>query len=403
MVRQKSVQRSALLELREPWQRGLAIALGLTLGLLPKFSLAFVGVLAVTLLAPVPLTLCLVVGSLAALIAPQLATAEQLLGTYLLSHPKLQDLWESLYNSAAFRAFGINNTQTLGSFAISLACFYPTYLITTIYFQRRRTLDVDRTWQVPYVKTASPQRTLLPTSSTTTPLRAAVIDSQVVDSVMSQRPEVSPLLSSENLTEKSLEVADIATSPLATELAVRQERAEAERVLNELVTAKQIEIQAQLRMATNSPSQREYEEQQWVLDTLIEIIRLKDEALRAIEIEVTIPSVSPSAKANLLAPLAETDSSIPADEKSTPYMSSTSTKQTTETSMDKFSRTDNGTPMGTVNVIDSPEQVERLSSSPPSSVNVVPHGVRPRSMHTRDESLRFLIHHLQCLQRERQE
>ena len=87
MVRQKSVQRSALLELREPWQRGLAIALGLTLGLLPKFSLAFVGVLAVTLLAPVPLTLCLVVGSLAALIAPQLATAEQLLGTYLLSHP----------------------------------------------------------------------------------------------------------------------------------------------------------------------------------------------------------------------------------------------------------------------------------------------------------------------------
>jgi uncharacterized protein (TIGR03546 family) len=402
MVRQKSVQRSALLELREPWQRGLAIALGLTLGLLPKLSLPFVGVLAVTLLAPIPLTLCLVVGTLVALIAPQLSAAEQFIGSYLLSHPSLQDLWESLFNHAAFRAFGINNTQTLGSLAVSLACFYPTYLITTIYFQRKRTLDVDGTWQAPKVKIVSPQRAPMAAISTT-PLTASVIDSHVVDSVMSQRPEASPLLSASNLLEKPVDEDATVTTTLVTESLARQEWVEAERVLNELVTAKQIEIQAQLRTASNSPSQREYEEQQWVLDTLIEIIRLKDEALRANEIAITLPSESISAKANLLAPIAENSSPIPADEKPSSYMSSNTTKQTSENSMDKFSRTDNGAPLGTVNVIDSPEQVERLSSSPPSSVNVVPHGARPRSMHARDESLRFLIHHLQCLQRERQE
>lgn len=402
MVRQKSVQRSALLELREPWQRGLAIALGLTLGLLPKLSLPFVGVLAVTLLAPIPLTLCLVVGTLVALIAPQLSAAEQFIGSYLLSHPSLQDLWESLFNNAAFRAFGINNTQTLGSLAVSLVCFYPTYLITTFYFQRQRTLDVEGTWQAPKVKIVNPPRAPMAAISTT-PSTAAVIDSHVVDSVMSQRPEASPLLLASNPVDNSVDEDVTVTVMLATESTARQEWVEAERVLNELVTAKQIEIQAQLRTASNSPSQREYEEQQWVLDTLIEIIRLKDEALRANEIAITLPSESISAKANLLAPIAENSSPIPADEKPSSYMSSNTTKQTSENSMDKFSRTDNGAPLGTVNLIDSPEQVERLSSSPPSSVNVVPHGARPRSMHARDESLRFLIHHLQCLQRERQE
>lgn len=437
MVRKKTVQRSLFLEFGEPWQRGLAIALGLTLGLLPKFGLPFASLLLITLLLPIPLFICLGVGLVASLIAPQLAGVEQFIGTWILGSSKLQGIWETLYGTSFARAIGFHNPQVMGSLLLGLAIFYPTYLATTIYFQRRRQIDLDSLFAP---ETEQNQTTIqdLVTQPIATSVLTIPVNESVVDTVLRERSEMivpgdeslvtahllalpnvqPPTVAANSATDKASVEARIletvASTPLpqastASLVYSEQDIAEAERILHELVSAKQHKLNRQANDGKTDTTSREIEEQQWVLDTLIEIIRLKDEAVKSHAApsptaNTTTASQTASAQAgvkNLLAPLA-----VPQESTHTETNRNNNTNhpnRATESSMDKLSRTDAGVASTTVNAIGSSEQVERMSSSPPSPVNMVPHTARPRSMHTRDESLRFLIHHLQCLQREREE
>lgn len=426
MVRKKSVQQSLIPQFREPWQRGLAIALGLTLGLLPKFSLPFAALLLVTLLLPIPLLLCLGVGLVVSLITPQISGIEQFVGNWILGSAKLQGIWEAVYGSSIARAIGFQNPQVMGSLVVGLACFYPTYLATTIYFQRRRQLDIDSLFAP--VNEATPVTIQAQSPATVEPTAAALsIDEVVIDTVLQQRSEsivsgdeslftahllalpnvqVPSRVNMNSVDEKVLEphvpgpsTLTSSQQPATSNLVYSEEDiAEAERILHELVSAKQ----HKLNLPANATPQ-EIEEQQWVLDTLIEIIRLKDEAVKSQELSSTPTSNSLGSVKNLLAPLGATEENKMSQTETTENPINNPTNRATESSMEKLSRTDAGVASTTVNAIGSSEQVERMSSAPPSSVNVVPHNARPRSMHSRDESLRFLIHHLQCLQRERGE
>lgn len=437
MVRKKTVQRSLFLEFGEPWQRGLAIALGLTLGLLPKFGLPFASLLLITLLLPIPLFICLGVGLVVSLIAPQLAGVEQFVGTWILGSSKLQGIWETLYGTSFARAIGFHNPQVMGSLVLGLASFYPTYLATTIYFQRRRQIDLDSLF-APEAEQSQTTNQDLVTQPVVAPVLTIPVNEKIVDTVLRERSETivpgdeslvtahllalpniqPPTLSATSATdEASVEarlLETVASTPVphastASLVYSEEDIAEAERILHELVSAKQHKLNRQSNDGKTDTTSREIEEQQWVLDTLIEIIRLKDEAVKSHDAHsptadttnTSTTASAPTGMKNLLAPLA-----VPQEPTHTETTSNNNTNhpnRATDSSMDKLSRTDAGVASTTVNAIGSSEQVERMSSSPPSPVNVVPHTARPRSMHTRDESLRFLIHHLQCLQREREE
>lgn len=396
MVRKKSVQRSLFLEFREPWQRGLAVALGLTLGLLPKFNLIFAALLLITLISPIPLALCFAIGCVASLISPQLSGVENWLGSWILGQAKLQGLWDTLFSSSICRAIGFQNTQVMGSLSLAIGCFYPVYMVATIFFQRSRQLNIDGLIELqPAIKhLATPPlkpeatKTLIhstlissssgsPAESHSTLSRSSAQREMVIDTVLSQRSEM-------NISEADL--------------------LEAEQILNDLVTAKQFELNQHHQDAHRSLSKQEIEEQQWVLDTLIEIIRLKDEALKDQDTRNDDPQNAPSLETkNFLAPLVQDDFSVASSHRSSSEQASNLTNQVSENRMDKLTRTDSIATTSGVNAVGNAESVERMSTAPPSPVNVVPQSARPRSMHSRDESLRFLIHHLQCLQRERQE
>jgi uncharacterized protein (TIGR03546 family) len=456
MVRKKTVQRSLFLEFREPWQRGLAVALGLTLGLLPKFNLIFAALLLITLVSPVSLVICCAVGCVASLISPQLAGIEHWLGSWVLGHSKLQVLWETLFSSSVFRAIGFQNSQVMGSLILGLGCFYPTYLASTFYFQRRRQLHLDGLFTLQTAVAEKNQPTVESVAVEST-LPQTAMDKVGVDTVLSQRAEVivpgaeslmtahlltlpalnptDPVsaghtVTSETVTSETVTgaVTETMTSSIPTQLnstpstppeLIHSEAdiAEAERILHDLVSAKQWELHQQTLEGRAAISRQEIEEQQWVLDTLIEIIRLKDEAVKGQDAHapsadtVTNKNTLSNTSNNLLAPLASaTESDFNTTHKSSnsesdvaDNNSSNQLNHVSENSMDKLTRTDSGVSSSGVNAIGSSEQVDRMSSAAPSPVNVVPHSARPRSMHTRDESLRFLIHHLQCLQRERGE
>lgn len=403
MVHKKSLQRSLFLEFREPWQRGLAIALGLTLGLLPKFSFLFATLLTVALFCPISLVLCFGVTLVVSLISPQLGGVERSLGEWLLGQSRLQIVWETLYSFPIFRAFGFQNSQVMGSLVLACGSFYPTFLATTTYFQRRRKLDLESTWPSD-IQTATGQETVVSAQQVIESAKSAMI----YGAGMSQSFAVSPNVVATNLIDTVLSEDGEPreeTLPGNVNVLTTEEMVEAERVLHELVSAKQLELQSQSFTQDSAEAQLAYQEQQWVLDTLIEIIRLKDEALRDQRSSDSQPGESIAlTSTNLLAPLANASEANQFTLESYQDLSSDHKPRATEDSMEKIIRTDASPQGGSVKALGNSESGDRISSSPPSGVNVAPHLSRPRStMYSRDESLKFLIHHLQCLQREREE
>lgn len=477
MVHKKPLQRSLFLEFREPWQRGLAIALGLTLGLLPKFSFLFASLLIVALFCPVSLVLCFGVTLVVSLISPQIAGLERFVGEWLLGQSRLQVIWETLYSFQIFRAIGFQNSQVMGSLVLALGSFYPTFLATTTYFQRRRKLDLENTWPSD-TQMVSGQESLVSAPQVMASAKNAMTsgvamsqswgvfrnlaETKLIDTVLSEdgeRREEGLLAEKRRMVGESAEIAmttrlitlpeitdsqktdsqiaethttstaKVAREAFKTELDNRtgaldlstedseemvapcdvndlttEEMAEAERALYELVAAKQLELQSQSLKADSAETHLAYQEQQWVLDTLIEIIRLKDEALRdqSSTDSQTDESIALTSR-NLLAPLANAGEANQFKSESYQDLSSDHKPQATEDSMEKIIRTDASLPSGSVKALGNSESGERISSSAPGGVNVAPHLARPRSMYSRDESLKFLIHHLQCLQREREE
>lgn len=450
MARQKVLKRSLFTEFRQPWQRGLAVAFGLTLGFIPKFGVLFASLALAAFCAPVSLSLCFVVAAITSLLSPQLAGLRSYLGTFALSHPQLQSFWEWAYKQDLLKATGFSNDQTMGSFLLALLCFYPSYFLTTLYYQRRRLLDSDHLDSINAIhshttgreKTAEAEKTnpenrvedsRVPTTDLGTPSHNKLSSAQV-DTWMHQGEisEAETILASE-LKAVADDVARLTrsnASPANSAETTPSQSSIPQRTVENTQTRDGRATQDNPQLASSVVTARQYEEQQWVLDTLIEIIRLREETggtgsssspPSATEAQ---PNPSPVLKHNLLAPLAagiiaqeehrsETATTASLSVSKEPREASNLINQTitdttnsvaeTEATMEKLIRTDSDTQKRILTTIVPSDRVENLATSTPSPMNVVPHGARPRSMHSRDESLRFLIHHLQCLQRERGE
>ncbi|MCA9049318.1 MAG: TIGR03546 family protein, partial [Planctomycetaceae bacterium] len=97
----------------------LVIALGIVLAA----SRANLGMAAATIL-------------LVSFAAPWLDPASDAVGTWLLGHPSLQNLWTDLYNRPVMPWTSFYNTIVLGSFAIGLMLWYPAYRLSRPIFER---------------------------------------------------------------------------------------------------------------------------------------------------------------------------------------------------------------------------------------------------------------------------
>jgi len=447
MARQKVLKRSLFTEFRQPWQRGLAVAFGLTLGLIPKFGVLFASLTLAVFCAPVSLSLCFVVAAITSLLSPQLAGLRSYLGTFALSLPQLQSFWEWAYQQDLLKATGFSNDQTMGSFLLALLCFYPSYFLTTLYYQRQRLLDGDHLDSLNGIHSHTTSREKTVEAEKTTPESRGEV-SRVLTKDLS--PQSSTKLSSAQVdswmhqgeiseaeTLFALELKSVAddvarltqsdTSQPTPEETTPSRNSTLQRTTVNAHVADRQQTQDNPQLAPSVVTARQYEEQQWVLDTLIEIIRLREETegagSRSSSPSATTaqPDPSPILKHNLLAPLAgimdqeerRSEKAMTASVSKEPPEASKLINQTTtdttnsvaetETTMEKLIRTDSDAQKRILTTIAPSDRVENLATSTPSPMNVVPHGARPRSMHSRDESLRFLIHHLQCLQRERGE
>lgn len=458
MVQDNLMQRAMFTRFSQPWQVGLAIALGLTLGLMPKFNLLMVPLTLTILTAPISLGLCLVVAIPTMLISTQLSGVEDSLGAYLLSLPGLRGTWSWMYNQPLLRATRFYNSQELGSLVFATFSFYPVYFATTTFLQRHRKLDEfdsirgDNSDRVPQIeripqiaashlplesRPVAPPRTIprqaASRSAVTSETRLPESKSNTTDNSMIVTDTRSTnAAAGTSLSAESISVAknNIDASTITKSSQVPQEGAGTYEMSNDLIRTSNTESKVQ-----------EVDEQQWVLDTLIEIIRIRDEQLPAqaelIQSEKSFPADSKTTQAHS-APSTASQKNIESKDREARTVGDFTNRQqssssiaptvsgttgATSTSLDTQLNTTklhmdgitSGNPMETISRMDkntaidteanlfSKDRKDKLMAAASTIANMLPHASRPRPAASRDESLKYLIHHLQSLQRESKE
>jgi Tfp pilus assembly protein PilV len=186
---------------------------------------------------------------------------------------------------------------------------------------------------------------------------------------------------------------------------------------------------------------QEVDEQQWVLDTLIEIIRIRDEQLPSddelarpenlfsdrssrISADVASSTVSPKnlepkdREAQTVGDFTnrqQSSTSIANTGTGTTEVNSTTVDTQLNSNKLHMDRITSGNPMETISRMDkntaietesnlfSKERKDKLMAAASTIANMLPHSSLPRPAASRDESLKYLIHHLQSLQRESKE
>jgi uncharacterized protein (TIGR03546 family) len=459
MVQDKLLQRAMFTRFNQPWQVGLAIALGLTLGLMPKFNLLMVPLALAILSAPISLGLCLIVALPTMLISPQLSGIEDSLGSYLLSLPGLRGTWNWMYSQPLLRATRFYNSQELGSLVFATFSFYPVYFATTTFLQRHRKLDdldLNRSDNIERAQQAErvPQGIVSHLPLDSRPVAPPRLIPRQSQSRSMATAETQPSDIRNNTTDNSLLVTDsrivsatVATIDSAESKSIAKNNIDALAMIDATQMPPQVssslDSSNDLVVQTNNTESKiqEVDEQQWVLDTLIEIIRIRDEQL---------PSEDELAPAEKLSLDRSNGSSVdaassPSSHKKTEskdrealtvgdftnrQQSSSSiatmvtgTTEATSANLDTqlnsnklhMDRITSGNPMETISRMDkntaietesnlfSKERKDKLMAAASTIANMLPHSSRPLPAASRDESLKYLIHHLQSLQRESKE
>lgn len=457
MVQDKLLQRAMFTRFSQPWQVGLAIALGLTLGLMPKFNLLMLPLALAILAAPISLWLCLVVALPTMLISPQLSGIEDSLGTYLLSLPGLRGTWNWMYDQPLLRATRFYNSQELGSLVFATFSFYPVYFGTTTYLQRHRKLD-----EVDSIRSNNPERVgqvqrVAQVAASHLPLESRpVAPPRTIPRQASARQpvtaEIQLPVTSNNTADNSLVVADLLKANAAAEIlhsadsiSVVRSNSSASGSNNDMQIPQQDPsarvMSSELIRASNTESKVQEEDQQWVLDTLIEIIRIRDEELPADD-EMNRPeNILSDGSKNIVTDAASMQSSqqsIASKDREALTVGDFTNRQQSSVSltsavismteaksinldaqlnsnklhmdritsgipMETISRMDKNTAIETESNLFSKERKDKLMAAASTIANMLPHSSRPRPAASRDESLKYLIHHLQSLQRESKE
>jgi len=458
MVQDKLLQRAMFTRFSQPWQVGLAIALGLTLGLMPKFNLLMVPLALAILAAPISLGLCLIVALPTMLISQQLSGIEDSLGSYLLSLPGLRGTWNWMYSQPLLRATRFYNSQELGSLVFATFSFYPVYIATTTFLQRHRKLDerdlnrsdnfeqVQQVERFPQVATSHLPLDSRPVAPTRMIPRQAQSRSTVtvetqLSNTRNNTTDISLMvanLPSANAAVKTNDSADsISIAPNSTDTSAMTDASQLPQKLPSLLG-----MSNDLVRTNNTESKvQEVDEQQWVLDTLIEIIRIRDEQLPSddelarpenlfsdrssrISADVASSTVSPKnlepkdREAQTVGDFTnrqQNSTSIANTGTGTTEVNSTTVDTqlnsnklhmdgiTSGNPMETISRMDKNTAIETESNLFSKERKDKLMAAASTIANMLPHSSLPRPAASRDESLKYLIHHLQSLQRESKE
>ena len=119
-----------------PHQLALAVAIGVSIGLVPKFNLIALAWLTLLFTLRVNLLLGLMTACLAALTCPLVDPYLHILGDWLLRQESLQSLFTGIYRLPLGPWTSINNTVVVGASVIGLIQFFPTYRLSKTLFAK---------------------------------------------------------------------------------------------------------------------------------------------------------------------------------------------------------------------------------------------------------------------------
>lgn len=126
----------ALVEDTEPRQMAAGFALGMTIGLVPKGNLIAIALMVTLGIVRVNLGVGMLTAFVVSLAAGLFDGATHEIGKFLLLHDSLKPFWTDLYNLPLGPWTSFNNTIVLGSFALGVGLFLPTFLASKPIFAK---------------------------------------------------------------------------------------------------------------------------------------------------------------------------------------------------------------------------------------------------------------------------
>lgn len=111
------------------WRFGLAVVLGLTIGLIPKESAICYLVAVVGLALPVSLPTALVSAVVFSILGQHLDSITDPLGFWLLTQPALSSFWRAVDTIPGSAWMNLNNSVVVGSMVVAGFCSVPTLLL----------------------------------------------------------------------------------------------------------------------------------------------------------------------------------------------------------------------------------------------------------------------------------
>lgn len=112
----------------------MGCTLGMVLGLLPKDNLLALSLAVLIFATRVNIVTSLLTAVGFSLIAGLLDPLTHSVGWSLLTYPPLETVWTVMHELPLVPWASFNNTVVLGSFALGLAMFYPTYRVSLLAF-----------------------------------------------------------------------------------------------------------------------------------------------------------------------------------------------------------------------------------------------------------------------------
>ncbi|MEO2016703.1 MAG: TIGR03546 family protein [Fuerstiella sp.] len=126
----------ALVAESTPGQLALGFALGVLIGFVPKGNLLAL-VLGIILAASrANLGIAAATILVVSFVSPYFDPVSHQIGTWLLAHPSLTNVWTELYNMPVMPWTAFNNSIVLGSFIVGVAALYPAYRLSKPVFEK---------------------------------------------------------------------------------------------------------------------------------------------------------------------------------------------------------------------------------------------------------------------------
>ncbi|MEZ6126955.1 MAG: TIGR03546 family protein [Planctomycetaceae bacterium] len=126
----------AVLTEAKPGQLALGFAMGVLIGVVPKSNLIAVVLSFVLASLRANLAIAAATALVVSFVAGYLDPLSDRIGSWLLTHPALQETWTHLYNQPVMPWTDFNNSIVLGSLVIGLILVYPAFRLSRPLFAK---------------------------------------------------------------------------------------------------------------------------------------------------------------------------------------------------------------------------------------------------------------------------